>query len=101
MSDLALGIDVGTSAVRVAAIGHGGVFMGTALAPAKEKLLLDVCNWLLGRDDLLTRSDQTWQYPRVDLSPTDNSLWQWGTRLGLPMLFVYLGLVVMMVRRLR
>ena len=34
--------------VRVAAIGHGGVFIGEDLTPAQEELLVDSCNWLLG-----------------------------------------------------
>ena len=38
--------------------------------------------------------------PRVNLSPMGYSLWLWGTRLGLPLLFVYIGLVVLMVRRI-
>src|SRR5438093_9258946 len=41
--------DAQPAKARVAAIGHGGVFIGSTLSPAKEKLLLDVCNWLLGR----------------------------------------------------
>jgi hypothetical protein len=87
--------------VRVAAIGQGGVFVGKTLTPAKEKLLLDVSNWLLGRDDLLTKGNDPWQYPRVSLTETQEKLWQWGTRLGMPVLFAYLGLIVLMVRRLR
>jgi hypothetical protein len=86
---------------RVAAIGHGGLFIGPTLPPVKEKLLLDICNWLLGRDDLLTKDENRWQYPRITLSDSQQSLWQWGMRLGLPVLFAYLGLVVLMVRRLR
>ena len=74
---------------------------GPSLSPAKEKLFLDVCNWLLGRDDLLTRDNQVWQYPRVALGTNEQALWLWGTRLGLPVLFVYLGLVVLLVRRRR
>jgi hypothetical protein len=93
--------DAKPATVRVAALGHGGIFLGNSLSPAREKLLLDTCNWLLGRDDLLTKADHVWQYPRVLLSSSRNSLWQWGTRLGLPVLFVYLGLVVLLVRRLR
>jgi hypothetical protein len=31
----------------------------------------------------------------------EEQLWLWGTRLGLPVLFAYLGLVVLLVRRLR
>lgn len=87
--------------VRVAAIGHGGLFSGTELSPAKERLFLNTCNWLLGRDDLLPRADRPWQYPRVQMSPYEQSLWHWGAWLGLPALFAYLGLVVLMVRRMR
>jgi hypothetical protein len=93
--------DAKQAKVRVAAIGQGGVFIGKTLPPAKEKLLLDVSNWLLGRDDLLTKGNDPWQYPRVVLGDTQQALWQWGTRLGLPILFAYIGLIVLMVRRLR
>jgi hypothetical protein len=86
---------------RVVVIGHGGVFMGPTLSPIKEKLLLDTCNWLLRRDDLLTKPGHVWEYPRVPLSEEAQSLWAWSTRLGMPGLFIYLGLVVLMVRRLR
>jgi hypothetical protein len=86
---------------RVVVIGHGGVFMGPSLTPIKEKLLLDVCNWLMHRDDLLTKPGQVWEYPRVQLSEQAQTLWAWSTRLGMPGLFIYLGLVVLMVRRLR
>jgi hypothetical protein len=87
--------------VRLAVIGHGGIFMGENLKPLNEKLFLDTANWLMGRDDLLARSSGTWSYPRVELSETQNALWQWGTRLGLPLLFVYLGMVMWLVRRMR
>jgi len=90
-----------TGKVRVAVIGHGGVFLGPTLTPVKEKLLLDVCNWLLGRDDLLAKRDETWQFPRVELTPEANRLWQWGTRLWQPLLFAFIGLIVWMVRRMR
>jgi hypothetical protein len=86
---------------RVVVIGHGGIFRGPTLSPLREKMLLDVLNWLLGREELLSRDSTTWRYPRVSLSQTENLLWQLGTRLGLPLLFIYLGLVVWMVRRLR
>src|SRR5262249_19074371 len=78
--------------VRLAVIGQGHVFTGENLSPAREKLLLDTCNWLLGRDDLLAKDTEPWQYPRVVLSESENALWQWGTRLGLPLLFAYLGM---------
>jgi hypothetical protein len=35
------------------------------------------------------------------MSKLEFSLWEWGARLGLPLLFIYLGTVVMMVRRMR
>jgi hypothetical protein len=76
---------------------------GDGLTPVKERLFLQTANWLLGRDDYLPRADHPWSYPRVDLAPgsRDEQLWLWGTRLGLPVLFAYLGLVVLLVRRLR
>jgi hypothetical protein len=86
--------------VRVAVIGHGGVFMGPTLTPVKEKLLLDVCNWLLGRDDLLATRTETWQFPRVSLTDEEFQLWHWGTRWE-AVLFAFIGLVVWMVRRMR
>jgi hypothetical protein len=91
----------GPATVRVAALGHGGLFVGPELTPAKEKLLVNVCNWLLGRDDVLPREDVKWSYPRVVQDERENTLWQWGARLGLPVLFLYLGLVVLLVRRVR
>lgn len=86
---------------RIAVIGHGGIFTGQTLSPIKEKLLLDVVNWLVGRDDLLARERQPWRYPRVHLEAWQMNLWQWGTRLGLPLLFVYLGAMMWLVRRMR
>ena len=93
--------DARPARARAAVIGSGGLFVGETLPPAKEELLLDVCNWLLGRDDLLTQDRGRWKYPRVNLSTQEHVLWQWGTRLGLPVLFAYLGLMVLLVRRLR
>ncbi len=96
-----------TKTVRLAVIGQGDVFVGPKFPPsdepAKERLFLQTANWLLGRDDALPRAEHPWSYPRVDLAPgsRDEQLWQWGTRLGLPVLFAYLGLVVLLVRRLR
>jgi hypothetical protein len=87
--------------VRVAVIGHGGVFMGPTLNPVQEQLLLDVSNWLLGRDDLLARGDRIWQYPRVEMNEQVLALWQWAAGLGLPVSFVFLGCVVLLVRRIR
>jgi hypothetical protein len=95
--------------VRLAVIGQGDVFVGNELGPTKEerpfkeRLFLQTANWLLGRDDALPQGGHPWSYPRVDLAPgsRDEQLWLWGTRLGLPVLFAYLGLVVLLVRRLR
>src|SRR5206468_12078220 len=98
-----------TPTLRLAVIGHGGAFVDPTLSPAREKLLLDTCNWLLGRDDLLTAAQHDAAteeegdrpYPRVERAERETKLWMWGTRLGLPVLFAYLGLVVLMRRRLR
>src|SRR5262249_34442328 len=87
--------------VRVAALGHGGLFTGPEISPARERLLLDTCNWLLGRDDRVPRDDGPWAYPRVQLDARQQELWHWGTQVGLPALFLYLGLVVLLVRRMR
>jgi hypothetical protein len=86
---------------RVAVIGQGGFFAGSELKPAQERLTLNTCNWLLGRDDRLPRADQPWSYPRVRLDAREKELWHWGTRVGLPALFLYFGLVVLLVRRMR
>jgi hypothetical protein len=129
---------------RLAVLGQGDVFVGDELSPAKERLLLQTANWLLGRDDYLPRDDQPWSYPRVDrqrwqthrsaqavaavglacpaaaavvappatialeVAATDvppdrraEQLVLWGLRLGLPALCAFLGLAVLLVRRLR
>lgn len=86
--------------VRVAVIGSGGVFVGPNLPPLKEKLLLDTVNWLLGRDDLLARDAESWEYPRVALSPLELKCW-YALAYGMPILFIYLGTVVWLVRRMR
>jgi len=91
--------------VRVAVIGQGCFFSGKDLPAAQEKLFVQTINWLLGRDDRLPRDEHVWSYPRVNEtippdSPTE-SLWLWGARLGLPVLFLYLGFVVVLFRRLR
>jgi hypothetical protein len=87
--------------VRVAAIGHGGWFAGQKLTPSNEALLLQTTNWLLGRDDRLPKGIEMWSYPRLALQPAEQALWRWGTFLGLPGLFAYIGLVVLMIRRRR
>ena len=88
--------------VRLVVIGHGGWFVGNDLSPAKEQLLLNTCNWLLGRDDrLTTEKGPLWKYPRATMSPRVQFLWLSGACIGLPLLFLYLGLMVLLVRRLR
>ena len=87
--------------LRIAAVGHGGLFIGKELSPSQEGLLLDTCNWLLGRDDRLARPATEWRYPRVGMSDYEKTLWLWGMRLGLPLLFAYLGAVALLLRRLR
>ncbi len=86
--------------VRVAVIGSGGAFVGPTLPPLKEKLFLDTVNWLLGRDDLLARDAETWEYPRVALSSLELKCW-YAVAYGLPVLFIYMGMVVSLVRRMR
>lgn len=88
--------------VRLAVIGHGGPFMGESLSPMREKLFLDVANWLIGRDDLLAREPEApWSYPRVEMSEQDRAYWTWGAWLGLPLIFIYLGMIMLLVRRMR
>jgi hypothetical protein len=91
--------------VRLAVIGQGGFFTGKKLAPAQERLFVNTIDWLLGRDDQLPRDDRVWSYPRVNDTILPDSeteyLWLWGVRLGLPALFAFSGLVVLLFRRLR
>jgi hypothetical protein len=87
--------------VRVVAIGHGGVFAGGELSPAKEELAVNTMNWLLGRDDQLPQAGHQWRYPRVELGEKEFFLWRWVGWLGLPVVFTYLGLVVLLARRVR
>jgi hypothetical protein len=87
--------------VRVAAVGQGGFFTGKDLPPAQEVLMLETVNWLLGRDDYLPNADRPWSYPRVDLTDQQKELWLLGGRVGLPLLFLYLGVVVLLARRVR
>lgn len=84
-----------------AAQNQGSLITGDQLTPAQEKLLLTTCNWLLGRDDRLPNDDRPWEFPRVPLDSSKIFLWQTAALVGLPALFLYLGLVVLMVRRMR
>lgn len=92
--------------VRVAAIGHGSLFNSPDvsrpdLKPASEQLLLSTCNWLLERDDRLVKAETEWTYPRTKLTPVQQLLWRLGMFVGLPAIFAYLGLNVLLVRRMR
>jgi hypothetical protein len=64
-------------------------------------LLLDVTNWLLGRDDFLLRDANRWEYPRVHMDDRTIDLWRWVTLGGMPLLFGFLGCAMWMVRRMR
>lgn len=86
---------------RLVVIGQGGVFTGKQLSPATEQLLLHSCNWLLKRDDRLPRTDAEWKYPRLQAEGREGFLWKYGPFLWLPALFLYLGLIVWIVRRVR
>jgi hypothetical protein len=95
---------------RLVVIGQGSIFNGPELAPGTEKLLLVTSNWLLKREDRLPHAadlraanaaDRPWEYPRVKMSEGRKALWHWGASVGLPLLFVYFGLIVLMLRRVR
>lgn len=87
--------------IRLAVIGHGGLFIGEKLPPMREKLFLDTTNWLLGRDSLLVRDNETWQYPRIELSSNARKLWITGVCFVMPLLFLYVGVCVGLVRQMR
>lgn len=87
---------------RTIVIGSGTVFTGKELSPGQEKLLVHSVNWLTGRDDRLPRADVTpWHYPRVALTESERNLWRWGGWFGPPLAVAYLGLIVMLIRRMR
>jgi hypothetical protein len=87
---------------RLIVFGSGNLFSGQKLEPAREKLLLHSVNWLTDRTDRLPKAElPPWSFPRVRMSERDATLWRLGMSVGLPLLAVYAGLMVMMVRRLR
>lgn len=87
---------------RLIVFGSGSLFSGSKLEPPQEKLLVHSANWLTGRADRLPHADlPPWQFPRVEMTPREFHLWRYGTAIGLPLLAVYLGLMAMMLRRLR
>jgi hypothetical protein len=87
--------------VRVAVIGQGGFFTGTDVKPAQETLVVDTIDWLLRRDEYLPNDEHKWTYPRVDLSERDKILWRVGMQAALPFLFLCIGVVVLLARRVR
>jgi len=87
--------------VRVAALGQATLITGVRLNPAQQRLLVDTCNWLLGREERLAAPAPEWSYPRLQLTAEEQSLWLWGARQGLPLFFGGLGIVVLLYRRLR
>ena len=83
-------------------IGHGGVFNGGELSPAKEMLLLDTCNWLLGRDDELPTSEDLLEISAPGAGERRPRPVGWA-RVARPAAAVLptSALVVVLVRRLR
>lgn len=101
---------------RLIVIGSGNVFNGRELKPSNEQLLLHCCNWLIGRDSRLpsnhTENDvnsdsekpnknSIWKYPRVKISQEKIGFWELAPWVGPPVIFLYLGAVVWLIRRLR
>src|SRR5262249_44710265 len=79
-------IPSGRPMVRIAAFGHGGLFVGKELSPAQEQLLLSTINWQLHRDELLPRDvpeKDRWQFPRLAMSEQTKKLWHLGAFIGL------------------
>ena len=88
--------------MRFAVIGDGEAFKGETLPPMKERLLLDVANWLMGRDDLLARDEAPpWSFLRIEMGDVEKNIWSWAMLVGLPLAFAYIGAMVMLVRRMR
>ena len=90
--------------VRVAVFGHGGLFVGRQLDPGQEALLTSTVNWQLARTDHLPKDvppADEWRYPRARLAEKERAYWQAGAVIGLPLAAALLGLVAVMLRRLR
>ena len=84
---------------RLIVFGSGNLFAGAKLEPPQEKLLLHSVNWLTGREDRLPRAEEpAWSFPRVAMTDREQILWRLGTAIGLPLVAIYMGLMVMMVR---
>lgn len=90
--------------VRIAAFGHGGLFIGKDLDVGREALLLHTVNWQLKRDDSLPREvadDAKWRFPRVPLDEKQRVYWICGTVAGVPLFIAVLGIIALMIRWLR
>lgn len=90
--------------VRSAVIGEAWWLIGPTLDPARERLVTDLFNWLIGRDDRLARrpgEESVWEYPRLEWSAEKAGLWRNGLEFGLPMLAAFVGFTVLLYRRLR
>lgn len=90
--------------VRLVVLGHGGLFNGLVLDGAQETLLVDSLNWQLRRDDALPvapSAETTWTFPRADLTPRQFFQWRWGTFVGLPAAIAVIGLIALMIRKVR
>ena len=85
-------------------MGHGGLFTGLVLDGAQETLLVDSLNWQLRRDDALPVApspETSWSFPRADLTPRQFFQWRWGTFVGLPAAIAVIGLIALMIRKVR
>lgn len=90
--------------VRTAVIGEAWWLIGPTLDPSRERLVTDLFNWLIGRDDRLARrpaDEAVWEYPRLNWSERKAGLWRSGLEFGLPLCAAFMGFTVLLYRRLR
>lgn len=90
--------------VRTAVVGESWWLVGPSLDPARERLAVDLAQWLVGRDDNLARKPEAWnewRYPRLGMTPREQGLWSRGALLGLPVMAAFAGFAVLLYRRLR
>ena len=90
--------------VRTAVIGESWWLVGPNLDPARERLAVDLSQWLVGRDDTLARKpgvENEWRYPRLGMTPREQGLWSRAALLGFPVLAAFSGFAVLLYRRLR
>ena len=90
--------------MRTAVIGEAWWLIGPTLDPSRERLVTDLFNWLIGRDDRLARrpaDEAVWEYPRLNWSERKAGLWRSGLEFGLPLCAAFMGFTVLLYRRLR